>query len=139
MAADPVFAVIEAHRAAFMRKMETGEVVSDLFRSDPEYTVAEAAQDVAGEEESEAKFALADVRPSTMTGLLALLSYVEDFNTQAFPLPKDPKNWFSDHSWLRPLPGDYLDRHSGEPIELPFIFWILRNSREALQTLAVQS
>jgi hypothetical protein len=32
-----------------------------------------------------------------------------------------------------------LDKFNGEPIRLPYDFWIMRNVREALQTLAMQS
>jgi hypothetical protein len=44
------------------------------------------------------------------------------------------------HEFLPTLVDDeILDRFSGEPIELPFTFWILRNARMALQALAVRS
>jgi hypothetical protein len=39
---------------------------------------------------------LATTQPSTMTGVIALLTYMTDFHIQAFELPEDPTDWHSD-------------------------------------------
>jgi hypothetical protein len=137
---DPIFAAIEGHRDAHMRRMKTGRVVSRTSSPSREFDAVEAVQDVACDLLSAAEEELARTQPTTMAGVRALLAYVDDFHTQAFALSEDPKNWHSTHEFLPTLVDDeILDRLSGEPIELPFTFWIVRNARMALQSLAVRS
>ena len=81
------------------------------------------------------------IQPTTMAGVLALLAYMDDFHTQAFQLPEDPKNWHSgDEELTEWLEDDaILNKFDGEPIKLPYNVWIMRNIRAALQSLATQS
>jgi hypothetical protein len=55
--------------------------------------------------------------------------------------PEDPSNWHSgqDGDLGELIDEDIIDRFSGKPVELPFMFWVMRNVQEALQTLTVKS
>jgi hypothetical protein len=108
-----------------------------------EKTEAEAAEDDAWLAEVDAQWKLTNVVPTTFAGVLALLAYSDDLYTGALALPEEPQNWHSG----REVGGflgvscddEVLDKFSGEPIELPLIFWIMRNVRTALQDMAVRS
>jgi hypothetical protein len=141
---DPIFAAIEAHRDAFVCDMRAARIFSRLESGTPEYTPEYKAADSHAKDAygllSDAEDGLANTEPTTMAGVLALLAYVEDFHCQAVVHPDDPKNWHSEGVDLGKLiDEDVIDKFSGEPIELPFTFWVMRNVREALQGMAVQS
>src|SRR5579862_110532 len=96
LATDPIFAAIERHKAAFRASQEAGRIQSgtiDLEGAAGYDVLCEAAQvasDAADEANEDAAYALLTVRPTTMTGVLALIRYVEEFNAGAFflaPLP----------------------------------------------------
>jgi hypothetical protein len=137
---DPIFTAIEAHRGAFMGSMRSSYNLFYMDEDAPEYAAATAARDADYEVRHATEEELALTVPTTMAGVLALLAYLHDFDTQALALPENPDHWHSDHEAIQPRADDgILDRYSGEPIELPFMFWIMRNVRTALQTLAVQA
>jgi hypothetical protein len=139
-ATDPIFAAIEAHRDAYMRRLKACNVVVHLRDGTPEHEVADEANSIAIAANIAAEVALANIQPTTMAGVLALLAHVDDFDCQGLALPEDPRQCHSLHEFLPTMTDDeILDRFSGEPIELPFTFWILRNARIALQALAVRS
>lgn len=78
--------------------------------------------------------ALVDTEPTTIAGVLALLGYVWEFNVDGLAITK---NWYS-NSELRPqtmTQDDVLDVR-GEPIEMEFSNWILRNVEQALRNIA---
>jgi hypothetical protein len=138
---DPIFAAIAAHREAFMLTLKAIKVRVPLHPRAPEAQAADAAVSAAHDVLAEAEIALIAIQPTTMAGVIALLDYIDDFHTQAIVLPEDPKNYHSEVSFLSDgLQDDRLiNRFNGEPIELPFNFWIMNNVREALQTLTMQS
>jgi hypothetical protein len=71
-----------------------------------------------------------------MTGVLALL---DDYHVQAIDLPEDPIQWHSHHHFFGIVEShDVRDRFNGEPLDLPLTFWVLRNVREALQSLTMR-
>ncbi len=79
-----------------------------------------------------------------MAGVVALLRYLEKFQEQAMELPEDPRGWHSgDHDALLTETYEHpnlVDKFNGEPLELPFVYWVMLNVRTALQSLtAVQS
>jgi hypothetical protein len=136
---DPIFAAIEAHREAFMRKMKAGRV-SIACSDTPEEEAAWAVEDAARDVLSDAAFDLTEIQPTTLAGVLALLAYVDDFHVQALVLPEEPEEWHSHHKELGWLDSDTIrDRFNGKPIELPYNFWIMRNVRAALQVMAIPS
>jgi hypothetical protein len=86
------------------------------------------------------QMALTEIQPTTMAGVLALLTYLDDFRVQSIELPEDPTGYHSEESFLSELIDEtILDKFNGRPIRLPYDFWIMRNVREALQSLAKQS
>jgi hypothetical protein len=91
--------------------------------------------------ETEAETELLTIQPTAMAGVFALIDYMDDIRIQAIVLPEDPENFYSEETFLpEHLTDDaILDKTNGKPIELPYYFWIMRNVREALQTLAGQS
>jgi hypothetical protein len=130
---DPIFAAIEAHREAFIRDMRAAKAYSDL-ESDVADAHAQHAYGLLRAAEGE----LANTEPTTMAGILALLAYVDDFHCQAIVHPDEPKHWHSGEENLGKLiDEDIIDKFSGEPIELPFMFWVMRNVREALQGMGI--
>jgi hypothetical protein len=139
---DPAFAAIDTHREALVRKMAAARRDSELERDDDGKKEAEAAETLARAAEDDAQWELAIVVPTTLAGILALLAYLDDLYAGEVALSEDPKNWHSgeDESGLSTFADEeIIDKFHGEPIELPLIFWITRNIRTALQTMAVRS
>jgi hypothetical protein len=137
---DPIFATIAAHREAELRKMRTGRVHFRTEWGTPEEDAAQVALSAAYEVLRDAECDLGNTLPTTLAGIIALLAYAEEYHVQAIELPEDPIQWHSHHDFFGTLVDDEVrDRFNGEPIKLPLTFWIMRNVREALQTLAVQS
>jgi hypothetical protein len=132
---DPIFAAIEKHRAAHIVAMETGRVVSGTPDEAPSYVVAEKKDREARTKAHEAAYALLDLRPATMAGILALLEYVEEFN--------------AGNVWLESTRGlDRLAQWRSSAVDWPemiedesseidmFGYKLLANVREALKALA---
>jgi hypothetical protein len=140
MESDPIFAAMKTHRAAFIREMETGDIKCNLEDGTPEHQAADAAETIASDALDDAEDGLLLTEPTTMAGVLALLAYVDDVFTQKIVHPTDPSNWHSSHTtWGHRTDDDIVDLFDGEPIKLPFTFWIMRNIRTALEAMSVQS
>jgi hypothetical protein len=89
---DPIFAAIEEHRTAFMRRLKAGRIYSHLGDVDaPGYQAPEEADAEAYQAKRDAEFDLVETEPTTHAGIVALLAYVDDFHTRAFADPDDPK------------------------------------------------
>jgi hypothetical protein len=137
---DPIFAAIAAHREAFMHKMRACRVTVHAEDDTPEQEAAWEAEDAGRDILDQAKTDLGTTQPSTMAGVIALLTYMDDFHVQAFELPEDPTQWHSEQQELGTLVDEsILDKFNGRPIELSLNFWVMRNVRAALQMLAKQS
>lgn len=133
---DPIFALIERHRAALILYMEKARVVAHMnsIKGGPKYQTAVEEQDSAAIAEDAVSEELAGAVPSTPSGALALLAYVDDLCAQRIVLPADPKNWHSSHERL----GDYcqddiVSPFDGAQIGLPLFFWVMRNVRATLE------
>jgi hypothetical protein len=131
---DPVFAVIEDHRRAYIERLRTGAPAARARPSNPEYKNLMAAEDSASDLFDDATETLAKTQPTTVSGVLALLAYMEEFHLGEIYLPED-RRWSSSGACLS-FYGDVEDVN-GEP--LPFLFYIMRNVRAALQSMAVRS
>jgi hypothetical protein len=137
----PAFAAIDTHREVLVRAMAAGRHSSHLGQRDGGKKEADAAQDLAYAAEDDAQWELANVVPTTFAGVLALLAYLDDLYTGRIALPED-SDWYSGEETdgiSSFVDEEILQKFSGEPIELPLIFWITRNIRTALQEMAVQS
>ncbi len=136
---DPIFAAIEKHKEAFRIYHEAARVRMHTVDAkwSPEYDadaleVAQQAEDAGYEAHEDAAYALTEVRPTTMAGVLALLRYVEDFNSGAF--------------FLEPLPGSAVSDWQSSTIAWPadkdengldvFGYAFLANARAALEAIA---
>ncbi|MCJ2061007.1 hypothetical protein MKL09_31370 [Methylobacterium sp. J-048] len=73
---DPVFALIEEHRAAYAEWDRLSDVWNEMLDSDPEYAEAMAASDEPSRREIAAYEALLAVRPTTLPGVAALAEYL---------------------------------------------------------------
>lgn len=144
--ADPVFAAIENHRAAYIAYAKTGDVEAttpswlgnDKTATNPAFTAAEAAHSPKADAEAEAACALASVVPTTMAGVTALLNYVHDFNHGALNESVGvPKGWASNaQSWPADLiPDEATEAKYPELQAIPFGIWVLENVREALANI----
>jgi hypothetical protein len=110
------------------------------LESTPEEEAAYDAETEARDALNPHQMALTEIQPTTMAGVLALLAYLDDFRTQAIELPEDPRGYHSEESFLSELTDEtILDKFNGKLVVLPYDFWIMRNVREALQSLAKQS
>ena len=143
---DPVFAAIAAHRETYVKMMRACRMVCLLPADDPREAELEAAADAASEIEHEARAELSSAVPATMVGVIGLLQYLGEFQEQAIELPEDPRHWHSEtpdgDSVMRTTyeAPDLFDKFNGRPLELPFAYWVMRNVREALESLStVQS
>ena len=141
---DPAFATVAAHREAFVEHMRAARLDGKLMRGDPGAEATAAALDAADEVYQEATLELSEVVPTTMAGVVALLRYLEKFQEQAIELPEAPRQWHSgDHDALLAETYEHpnlVNKFNGEPLELPFIYWVMQNVPTALQSLVtVQS
>jgi len=119
---DPIFAAIEAHKAANDTYSRTVSISGRMSRKHPGYAEADAATDAAMRAERGAAIALALIAPTTRAGIDALLAYVLD----------DDRDYPGHEDWPTEMTApDVLD-YSGEPAVMPFHFWLLRNIRQSL-------
>jgi hypothetical protein len=101
--------------------------------ADPAHKALERAEQRAMRIEDKAQIDLANTAPQSREGLLALLSYVEDFCVGAQAMPGDERNWHSGTIFLHDIEDrKSLDRFKNEPLELPFLFWIIRSARQTI-------
>jgi hypothetical protein len=132
---DPIFPAIERHRQAFVSQMGHCRVVTHAPLDHPEYKEFERTADRACAVTRDAAADLAQVRPTTVTGCLALLRYMHDFHVGAVELPDDPTKWHSDWENLPKIEAAGLfSKFDGRPLELPFAFHIMRNVHTQLQS-----
>lgn len=73
---DPIFAAMEAHRAACRTYSAAVDVSARLADGTPEHDAASAVTDCAESTLDDAGIDLADIEPATIAGLLALLNHV---------------------------------------------------------------
>lgn len=134
-AGDPIFAAIERHKIAYRICCERSLTRFDLVDAtwSPRYdaealAAATAAADDADEEAASAAFTLTTIRPATMAGVLALIRYVEAFNSGSYAVG----DWgaSSPMHWPECDDADEMDQ---------FGYLVLGNVRAALEALAVQS
>lgn len=119
---DPIFALIEDHRAAYMDLMavmtDVPSVDDDLVNEGPEY-------DAAADRDHDAAIALTNVQPTTIQGIIALLAHINDFNRRGLASSRR-KHFYSD--WMALPETLYGDDGHG----MPFAFWLLENVRNSL-------
>ena len=126
---DPIFAAIEAHKAANVTYSRVCQISSDMRLDNPDYPDANAATVVAMHAERDAAVDLTRVAPTTRAGVAALLEYVLD----------DDRDYPGHEDWPTELTEpDVLD-YTGDPAVMPFHFWLLRSVRDALKTGALDS
>ena len=80
---DPIYAAIEAHRSAFLRRLKASRINSHLEEDDsPEKRSAEEANSATYAAKVNAELDLVETGPTTHAGILALLAYVDDFSPE---------------------------------------------------------
>jgi len=138
---DPIFAAIEAHRAAFIPEMRAARFAGSLRTGTKEFAAAHSAWDELGESLFAKEETLLNTVPETTAGVFALLSYARDLHTEVIYLPEDPDQWAVSAESLGEGYGDerFVHRHNGEMIEMPFPCWIVVNALTALQHRVLQS
>jgi hypothetical protein len=131
--ADPIFAAIERHKAAYRLSSECsmrGANYPDFGDGhDPVvHKQIHDAEAAATKADKKAAFALTTTQPTTMAGVLALMRYVEDFNAGAFVL----EDWGASRPffWPETEDEDGIDK---------FGYALFANVRRSLNALAVRS
>ena len=125
---DPIFAAIAAHRAAYRRFGSAVDISASLHPSDPRNQEAEDVTSAASEALESAATELTTILPASFAGVLALLSYVDDFSHGE----PDESEYFL---WPDELTNDDLFDADGRQLTMPFQFWIMRNIYITLQKL----
>ena len=75
-ATDPIFAKIEAHRAAVQAWRAAGGISGEMHSDDPGYEEAERLTSKESDREMKALRALLRCRPTTLAGVIALLDHL---------------------------------------------------------------
>ena len=83
--ADPIFAAIEAHRAAYGDLSRALSVLGKLPPTDPGYEGANTTAETVGDEVFRRAHDLAKIMPATLAGAVALLEYIQFFNQGGLP------------------------------------------------------
>jgi hypothetical protein len=78
---DPIFPAIDAHKIAWVHDVDIREQYSHTNDD-----ALEPQMRLRDEICSDAAFALTEIRPTTIAGVIALLEYVEQFNSGLFGL-----------------------------------------------------
>jgi hypothetical protein len=73
---DPIFALIEAHKAAASAYPRVSDIYASMLSSDPGYEVASEQDQEASRQEALAVRDLMLCQPTTLAGILALLDHV---------------------------------------------------------------
>jgi len=127
VADDPIFAAIEAHKAAFIDKAKVGLVYSDMRSDHPEHDETYWENEDASDVLHEMTGRLVETEPTTMAGLLAFLDYVAAFKDGAIGV----EGWRSSPCMW---PQDLNDE--GDAM---FAFNLLAKVGNTLRALAVQA
>ena len=132
---DPIFEVIERHRAAFMARLIASAVYSETPTFGPDYDEATCEASMAADSEGvardrEAALALTTTRPTTREGVTALLAYVDAFNNRAIKLPHMPDDWYSCPFMWPCVPWEDVDA---------FAHLVVGNAAAALRDLEARS
>jgi hypothetical protein len=139
-AADPIFAAIERHKAAFLISQESWRRECHTPDCGPDFdpVVHKEAYEVAEDDREDcaaAVLALTTIKPTTLAGIIALAAYVEAFNNKEFGHHYGgADDWRSCANNWRFYVMTPLDDETN-----PFGYAILSNIRRALERLAVQS
>ncbi|RIK96387.1 MAG: hypothetical protein DCC74_10500 [Proteobacteria bacterium] len=123
-AVDPIFAAIENHRHA----------ICELYRTEDEHPDDDDSEYVraAHSHMDDTAIELTNVRPTTMAGIFALLTYVNQINTGKVHLPGYPDRHTEEEFWPCELSDDSVKNPRGRVLELPFPYWIMENIRAAI-------
>lgn len=123
---DPIFAAIENHRHACLGLF--------ALEGDDDDEERRAAHDHMDDKAIE----LTNVRPTTMAGILTLLTYVHHVNTGKVHLPGHPDRYTEEEFWPGELVDDDIQNPRGRVLALPFPYWVMENIRAAmLETPAI--
>jgi hypothetical protein len=134
---DPIFALIEAHRESLIRQLRTAREGFDIPYSDPAREAADEVDAQTWKIRQAAGMTLIGTRPTTFAGIVALLAYADDLHIGTVALPEAPSDWYINAEQLGSWDDEHIvDNNNGEPIELPFAFWIMRNVRAAIEQMA---
>jgi hypothetical protein len=130
---DPIFAAIDAHKAAFLRGLPIAMEHATTPIHTAKYDELGEAQAEADDIALDAAMDLADIAPTTIAGVLALIDYVRDFNQGKFGIGG---GW---HSGLSSWPNasqfefEVVDDYDEE---CGMAYAVLLNVRAALANLA---
>lgn len=116
---DPIFDAIENHRRACFEFIAIGTGDEELL-------------DAASDHVTDIGIELANVRPTTMAGVLALLTYVNNVNTGKVHLPGYPDKYTEEEIWPGELVDDDVKNPRGRVLELPFPYHVMENIRAAM-------
>lgn len=128
---DPINAAIEAHRSALSEFLEfVGGKEDD---DDPVYEGKIRSLD---ELQEAAATELTNVQPTTMMGVLTLLSYIHEINAGGIKSKSSASSYSCHDDWPETLVDDETKNLRGCELELPFPYWVMENIRAAISELA---
>jgi hypothetical protein len=114
---DPILGVIERYHSALLLRFETGHVFARTSPEDSNYDAVYEDSEDAMERLTDAQLELASTVPTTLAGVVALLSYVKRHHHQEFVLPENPRHWYSTEYFFESFQDEeLLDRFNREPL-----------------------
>jgi hypothetical protein len=125
---DPIFDLIEAHKASFITRLQKLE----MYFADEDDLSASEANDAALHACNNAAMELVNVVATSAAGVFALLEYVDAFNRGEFTY-SDMKSSVCEWPNVDLVDEDVYDAAGSEPGELGFAFAVLLNVRDALE------
>lgn len=128
--ADPILAAIDEHRSAVLAIFQ----LHHTNHSDDEVFDSQAR--TAHEKMDEKAVALTNIQPTTMDGIVSLLTYVHEVNTGGVQYLGEEDNSYSEEElWPDTLIDNEIKSPRGRVIELPFGYWVMENIRAALSEI----
>lgn len=135
LAPDPIFAAIEAHRAAYQAHID---LISNVPSIDDDLICSGAEYEATHELSEQTAIDLTCIEPTTIAGVIALLAYVDHFNRGGITTQNRGSVYSYQDAWPETLQSDDVLSRRGKPLGLPFECWIMRNAKEALEAISAR-
>lgn len=127
---DPILAAIDEHRSAVL------EVFQLHHTNDSDDELFDSQANMAHERMDQKAIALTNIQPTTMDGIVSLLTYVHEVNTGGIQyLGKEHNSYSEEELWPDTLIDNEIKNPRGRVIELPFGYWVMENIRTALSEI----
>lgn len=130
---DPIFTAIADHRSAMVAWLMALKIEGDAEDQEPptDWDAFHAKNDA---EES-----LIGITPTTRAGAIALLQHADDLCAHRVAVPGCERSHFCEIGLLGQeyADDDVLCAQRDVPLNLPFLYWIMRNARAGLEAAPI--